>query len=166
MTGIYKFVWMYNIKQSSLLSLAPTSYWLLSWRWCLGLRRRKTIVSFDARGSSLTVIHHVFCFFLRLSGRGVQMWEVGFWLHWQLWGTRSLSEQEMTWPSLWEANPAWHQPPPLGTSQVTLSTHKGQTSDSSPAGRRKNKNMLCSFPSDRKLKENVILLWCREKSQA
>lgn len=77
------------------------------------------------------------------------MWEVGFWLHWQLWGTRRLSGQEMTWPSLWEASPAWHQPPLLGASRVTLSTHKGQRSDSSPAGGRENKNMLCCFPFDR-----------------
>lgn len=34
-------------------------------------------------GSSFRTIHQIFEISTR---RGLQMWEVGFWLHWQLWG--------------------------------------------------------------------------------
>lgn len=156
---------LWNNIHCSLLSITSSSYWLLCQRWCSRLRGRRTIVQFWCMGefpqgnpSSLKKKKKD-----RQSGWGVQMWEVGFWLHWQLWGTRSLSEQEMTWPSLWEANPAWHQPPPLGASRVTLSTHKGQRSDSGPAGGRENKNMLCCLPFDR-IKRKGDFLFVEKKN--
>lgn len=151
MRGVYTFVLWNNI-HCSLLSLTPTRYWLQCRRWCSRLRGGGLIVQLWCMREFLqSNPSHVWKLKKkkRQRGRGVQMWEVGFWLHWQLWGTRGLSEQEMTWPSLWEANPAWHQPPLLGASWVTLSAHRGQRSDSSPVGGRENQNMLWCFPFDR-----------------
>lgn len=152
MRGMHTFVLWNNI-HCSLLSLTPTRYWLLCRRWCSCLRGGGLIVQLWCMREFLqSNPSHVWKLKKkedRQRGLGVQMWEVGFWLHWQLWGTRGLSEQEMTWPSLWEANPAWHQPPLLGASRVTLSAHRGQRSDSSPVGGRENQNMLWCFPFDR-----------------
>lgn len=52
----------------------------------ISVQLRQSIFNFAAAwGSSFRAIHHVFEKSTR--GRGLQMWEVGFWLHWQLWGT-------------------------------------------------------------------------------
>lgn len=90
------------------------------------------ILNFAAAwGSSLKAIHHIF----ERSTRRRRGTDVGGGLLTTLTAVRDggLSEQEMTWPPLWETGPPRQQPPQLWASRVTTSTHRGQWSNSRSA---------------------------------
>lgn len=74
------FYWKLLLSFDSCFNLDVSCLWTVQLWW--------SIFNFAAAwGSSFTAIHHIFEKKKAWEGRGVQMWEVGFWLHWQLWGT-------------------------------------------------------------------------------
>lgn len=92
-----------------------------------------------AWGSSFRAIHHIFEKKKaqeeeERGGGGVT--DVGGGLLTALTAVRDggLSEQEMTWPPLWETGPPRQQPPQLWASWVATSAHRGRRSNSSAAG--------------------------------
>lgn len=86
-----------------------------------------------AWGSSFRAIHHIF----EKSRGGVT--DVGGGLLTALTAVRDggLSEQEMTWPPLWDTSPPRQQPPLLWASWVTTGAHRGQRSNIRAAGGEK-----------------------------